>query len=63
MLMTNDPVPVNLVKVLSETPQVINIQVNQNIYRQQVLMHPDIIYAPAAARGFIVSFNNNALIL
>ena len=58
MLMTNDPVPLNLVKVDTAKPEVINIQVNPNIYRQQVLMHPDIIYAPAAARGFLVSFHD-----
>ena len=36
----------------------LNIQVNPNIYRQQVLMHPDILYAPATARGFLVSFHD-----
>lgn len=55
MLMTNDPVPLNLVKFDNAKPEVLNVQVNPNIYRQQVLMHPDVIYAPATARGFLVS--------
>ena len=58
MLMTNDPVPLNLVKFDSSKPEVLNIRVNPNIYRQQILMHPDIIYAPAAARGFLVNVHN-----
>ncbi|ESK57386.1 hypothetical protein F990_00303 [Acinetobacter tjernbergiae DSM 14971 = CIP 107465] len=58
MLMTNNPIPLNLVKVDTAKPEVLNIQVNPNIYRQQVLMHPDIIYAPAAARGFLINFHD-----
>ena len=58
MLMTNDPVPLNLVKFDSSKPEVLNIRVNPNIYRQEILMHPDIIYAPAAARGFLVNVHN-----
>ena len=58
MLMTNDPVPLNLVKFDSSKAEVLNIRVNPNIYRQQILMHPDIIYAPASARGFLVNVHN-----
>ncbi|MEG1696385.1 MAG: hypothetical protein RR282_04680 [Acinetobacter sp.] len=58
MLMTNSPIPLELVKVDTAKPEVLNIQVNPNIYRQQVLMHPDILYAPATARGFLVSFHD-----
>ena len=58
MLMTNDPVPLNLVKFNSSKAEVLNIRVNPNIYRQEILMHPDIIYAPAAARGFLVNVHN-----
>ena len=58
MLMTNDPVPLNVVKFDSSKPEVLNIRVNPNIYRQQILKHPDIIYAPAAARGFLVNVHN-----
>ena len=58
MLMTNSPITLELVKVDTAKPEVLNIQVNPNIYRQQVLMHPDILYAPATARGFLVSFHD-----
>lgn len=57
MLMTNDPIPLNLVKFDPAKPEFLNVQVNPNIYRQQVLMHKDILYAPATARGFLVSFH------
>ena len=58
MLMTNDPVPLNLVKFDNAKPEVLNVQVNPDRYHQQVLMHPDVIYAPATARGFLVSSHN-----
>ncbi len=35
--------------------------VNKQIYQQQVLMHQNIIYAPAAANGFIVGLTITAL--
>lgn len=58
MLLTQAPMPVNLVR-FSDFPQAVNVRVNKEIYQQQVLMHQNIIYAPAAANGFIVSYNNN----
>lgn len=51
--------PLNLVRYSPSAPQAINVRVNKDIYQQQVLMHQDIIYAPAAVNGFIVSYNNN----
>ena len=59
MLMTAAPVPLDIVRYSSTQPELINIQVNPNIYRQQVLMHQDSIYQPAAQKGFIVSFEKN----
>lgn len=59
MLLTQAPIPLNLVRYAPGTPQSINVRVNKDIYQQQVLMHQDIIYAPAAVNGFIVSYNNN----
>ncbi|WP_335965864.1 hypothetical protein [Acinetobacter calcoaceticus] len=59
MLLTQAPMPLNLVRYTSNAPQSINVRVNKDIYKQQVLMHQDIIYAPAAVNGFIVSYNNN----
>lgn len=59
MLMTAAPVPLDIVRYSSSQPELINIQVNPNIYRQQVLMHQDSIYQPAAQKGFIVSFEKN----
>lgn len=58
MLLTNDPVPLNLVKFDPASPELLNVQVNPNIYKQQVLMYKDILYAPATARGFLVSFHD-----
>ncbi|MGR2824111.1 hypothetical protein FY048_01000 [Acinetobacter sp. 1124_18A] len=59
MLLTQGPMPLNLVRYSPSAPQAINVRVNKDIYQQQVLMHQDIIYAPAAVNGFIVSYNNN----
>ncbi|CAI3100855.1 hypothetical protein MWMV8_MWMV8_00105 [Acinetobacter calcoaceticus] len=59
MLLTQAPMPLNLVRYSPSAPQSINVRVNKDIYQQQVLMHQDIIYAPAAVNGFIVSYNNN----
>ncbi|WP_459661058.1 hypothetical protein ACL9Z5_000966 [Acinetobacter calcoaceticus] len=59
MLLTQGPIPLNLVRYTPSAPQSINVRVNKDIYQQQVLMHQDIIYAPAAVNGFIVSYNNN----
>ncbi|MEO4078013.1 MULTISPECIES: hypothetical protein [Acinetobacter] len=59
MLLTPAPMPLNLVRYSPSAPQSINVRVNKDIYQQQVLMHQDIIYAPAAQNGFIVSYNNN----
>ncbi|KQQ77704.1 hypothetical protein [Acinetobacter sp. Leaf130] len=59
MLLTQGPMPLNLVRYTPSAPQSINVRVNKDIYQQQVLMHQDIIYAPAAVNGFIVSYNNN----
>ena len=59
MLLTQAPMPLNLVRYTPNAPQSINVRVNKDIYKQQVLMHQDIIYAPAAVNGFIVSYNNN----
>ncbi|MCG9510167.1 hypothetical protein MCL32_00855 [Acinetobacter pittii] len=59
MLLTQAPMPLNLVRYSPSAPQSINVRVNKDIYQQQVLMHQDIIYAPAAQNGFIVSYNNN----
>ncbi|MEG9126132.1 hypothetical protein VPJ33_00625 [Acinetobacter baumannii] len=59
MLLTQAPMPVNLVRFSPTSPQAVNVRVNKEIYQQQVLMHQNIIYAPAAANGFIVSYNNN----
>lgn len=59
MLLTQAPIPLNLVRYTPSAPQSINVRVNKDIYQQQVLMHQDIIYAPAAVNGFIVSYNNN----
>ncbi|GAA5586312.1 hypothetical protein Acal01_01455 [Acinetobacter calcoaceticus] len=59
MLLTQGPMPLNLVRYTPSAPQSINVRVNKDIYQQQVLMHQDIIYAPAAQNGFIVSYNNN----
>ena len=59
MLLTDAPIPLNLVRFSPNAPQSINVRVNKDIYQQQVLMHQDIIYAPAAQNGFIVSYNNN----
>ncbi len=59
MLLTQGPMPLNLVRYRPSAPQSINVRVNKDIYQQQVLMHQDIIYAPAAVNGFIVSYNNN----
>ncbi|UGQ27226.1 hypothetical protein [Acinetobacter calcoaceticus] len=59
MLLTQGPIPLNLVRYSPSAPQAINVRVNKDIYQQQVLMHQDIIYAPAAQNGFIVSYNNN----
>lgn len=58
MLMTNAPVPLNVVKYDQKKPEVLNVQVNPSIYKQQVLMHPNIIYAPAADRGFLINFQD-----
>ncbi|EOQ73612.1 hypothetical protein [Acinetobacter lactucae] len=58
MLLTQAPMPLNLVRYSPSAPQSINVRVNKDIYQQQVLMHQDIIYAPAAANGFIVSYDN-----
>ncbi|MCH7336912.1 hypothetical protein [Acinetobacter sp. NIPH 2699] len=58
MLMTNDPVPLNFVKFDPAKPELINVHVNPNIYRQQVLMHQDKVYLPAATNGFLVSVND-----
>ncbi|MDR7016986.1 hypothetical protein [Acinetobacter sp. 3657] len=55
MLMTNDPVPLNFVKFDPAKPELINVHVNPNIYRQQILMHKDMVYLPAATHGFLVS--------
>lgn len=57
MLLTNDPVPLNFVKFDPAKPELINVQVNPDIYRQQVSMHRDTVYAPAAAKGFLVRFH------
>lgn len=59
MLLTDAPIPLNLVRFSPNAPQSINVRVNKDIYHQQVLMHQDIIYAPAAQNGFIVSYSNN----
>ncbi|WP_454666114.1 hypothetical protein [Acinetobacter calcoaceticus] len=59
MLLTQAPIPLNLVRYTPSAPQSINVRVNKDIYQQQVLMHQDIIYAPAAVNGFIVSYDNN----
>ncbi|WP_329760258.1 hypothetical protein [Acinetobacter pittii] len=59
MLLTPAPMPLNLVRYSPNAPQSVNVRVNKDIYQQQVLMHQDIIYAPAAQNGFIVSYNNN----
>lgn len=59
MLLTQAPLPLNLVRYAPSAPQSINVRVNKDIYKQQVLMHQDIIYAPAAVNGFIVSYDNN----
>lgn len=59
MLLTQAPIPLNLVRYTPSASQSINVRVNKDIYQQQVLMHQDIIYAPAAVNGFIVSYNNN----
>ena len=59
MLLTQGPIPLNLVRYSPSAPQAINVRVNKDIYQQQVLMHQDIIYTPAAQNGFIVSYNNN----
>ncbi|WP_209831276.1 hypothetical protein ACPF64_17885 [Acinetobacter sp. KB005] len=59
MLLTQAPIPLNLVRYTPSAPQSINVRVNKDIYQQQVLMHQDTIYAPAAVNGFIVSYNNN----
>lgn len=58
MLMTNAPVPLNIVKYDQTKPEILNVQVNPSIYKQQVLMHPDVIYAPAADRGFLINFHD-----
>ncbi len=58
MLMTNDPIPLNLVKLDPNKPELLNVQVNANIYRQQVLMHQNTLYPPATANGFLVSFHD-----
>lgn len=58
MLMTNDPIPLNLVKYDGAKPEILNVQVNPNIYKQQVLMHRDTLYAPATTHGFLVSFHD-----
>lgn len=58
MLMTNDPIPLNLVKLDPAKPELLNVQVNPNIYRQQVLMHQSTLYAPATVSGFLVSFHD-----
>ncbi|NUF35082.1 hypothetical protein HUN19_13900, partial [Acinetobacter oleivorans] len=59
MLLTQGPMPLNLVRYSPSAPQSVNVRVNKDIYQQQVLMYQDIIYAPAAVNGFIVSYNNN----
>jgi len=59
MLLTEAPMPLNLVRFSPNAPQAVNVRVNKEIYKQQILMHQNIIYAPAAANGFIVSYNNN----
>jgi len=59
MLLTQAPMPLNLVRFSPNAPQAVNVRVNKEIYQQQILMHQNIIYAPAAANGFIVSYNNN----
>lgn len=59
MLLTQGPIPLNLIRYTPSAPQSINVRVNKDIYQQQVLMHQDIIYAPAAQNGFIVSYHNN----
>lgn len=58
MLMTSAPVPLTLHKFDPTHPQRVNIRVNPDIYNQQVLMHKDIIYAPTAAHGFFVIYQN-----
>ncbi|MCH2069885.1 hypothetical protein [Acinetobacter pittii] len=58
MLLTQAPMPLNLVRYSPSAPQSINVRVNKEIYQQQVLMHQNVIYAPAAANGFIVSYDN-----
>ncbi|MCG8284223.1 hypothetical protein MID07_06230 [Acinetobacter seifertii] len=59
MLLTDAPMPLNLLRFSPNAPQAVNVIVNKQIYQQQVSMHQNIIYAPAAANGFIVSYNNN----
>lgn len=58
MLMTAAPVPLNLTHFDPARPQMVNIRVNADIYQQQVKMHQDILYAPTAAHGFFVIYQN-----
>ena len=58
MLMTNAPVPLNLVKFDPTKPELINVRVNPEIYQQQVLMHQNEVYAPAARGGFLVTLRD-----
>lgn len=59
MLMTPNPLPLNIQKFDYANPQLINIRVNKEIYNQQVNMHQDTIYAPSAAHGFFIIYQKD----
>ena len=58
MLLTEAPVPLSLTRFDPAHPQSINIRVNPDIYRQQVQMHLDTLYAPTSAHGFFAIYQN-----
>lgn len=57
MLLSNGPVPLNIVDYSSNKDRVLNIQVNKKMYDQQLSLHQDIIYQPTAGHGYIVSYD------
>lgn len=58
MLMTAEPIPLNLHSLDSENIQKVNIRVDSDIFKQQVLMHTNTLYMPTAAHGFFVIYEN-----
>jgi hypothetical protein len=59
MLMHNAPVPLQLTRFDPANPKMVNIRVNPEIYQQQVAMHKNTLYVPAAANGTFIVYEND----